>query len=147
REHRTKVKLALTKSGEILAFELDDLTAIGPYSVYPRTSGIEGNQVVNLTGGPYKHQKYRAKVNVVVTNKNVTCQYRAVGHPNAVALTEGIVDLAAQKLGMDPAEFRRRNLIPDDAYPYTTFPSGIKFEKLSHHQTLNKLLAVMSYEK
>jgi aerobic carbon-monoxide dehydrogenase large subunit len=146
REHRVHVKVAVKKTGEILAFDLDDLTAIGPYSVYPRTSGIEGNQVVNLTGGPYKHQQYRAKMNVVFTNKNVTCQYRAVGHPIAVALTEGIVDLAAQRIGMDPAEFRRVNLISDDAYPYT-FPSGIKFEKLSHHQTLNKLLDVMGYSK
>ena len=146
REHRVKVRIACNKEGQILAFDLDDLTAIGPYSVYPRTSGIEGNQVVNLTGGPYKHQKYRAKMHVVFTNKNVTCQYRAVGHPIAVALTEAIVDRAAQELRMDPAEFRRRNLIPDDAYPYT-FPSGIKFEKLSHHQTLDKLLKVMSYEK
>ena len=84
-------------AGEILAFELDDLTAIGPYSVYPRTSGIEGNQVVNLTGGPYRHKQYRARTRVVFTNKNVTCQYRAVGHPIAVALTEGIVDLAAEQ--------------------------------------------------
>src|SRR5882672_9598913 len=145
REHRGKIRIALKKSGEILAFDLDDLTAIGPYSVYPRTSGIEGNQVVNLTGGPYKHQKYRAKLNVVFTNKNVTCQYRAVGHPIAVALTEAIVDAAAAKLGMDPAEFRRKNLIPDDAYPYT-FPSGIKFEKLSHHKTLELLLKKMGYE-
>src|SRR5438477_12733897 len=83
-------------------------------------------------------------MHVVFTNKNVTCQYRAVGHPIAVALTEGIVDLAAQKLGMDPAEFRRKNLIADDAYPYT-FPSGIKFEKLSHHKTLDLLLRTMKY--
>src|SRR6184192_470742 len=146
REHRVKIRLACTKDGEMLAFELDDITAIGPYSVYPRTSGIEGNQVVNLTGGPYKHQKYRAKMHVVFTNKNVTCQYRAVGHPIAVALTEGIVDIAARKLGMDPAEFRRRNLIPDDAYPYT-FPSGLKFERLSHHRTLGKLRDLMRYQK
>ena len=146
REHRVKVRLAASKTGDILAFDLDDLTSIGPYSVYPRTSGIEGNQVVNLTGGPYRHQKYRARLNVVFTNKNVTCQYRAVGHPIAVALTEGIVDKAAARLGMDPAEFRRKNLIPDDAYPYT-FPSGIKFEKLSHHQTLDKLLDLMGYRK
>jgi carbon-monoxide dehydrogenase large subunit len=144
REHRAKVRLAVSNEGRILAFDLDDLTAIGPYSVYPRTSGIEGNQVVNLTGGPYKHQKYRARMHVVFTNKNVTCQYRAVGHPIAVALTEGIVDLAAQKLGMDPAEFRRKNLIADDAYPYT-FPSGIKFEKLSHHKALDLLLKIMDY--
>jgi len=147
REHKVKVRLACTKAGEILAFDLDDLTAIGPYSVYPRTSGIEGNQVVNLTGGPYKHQQYRAKMNVVFTNKNVTCQYRAVGHPIAVALTEAIVDRAALELKMDPAEFRRKNLIPDDAYPYTTFPSGLKFEKLSHHQTLQKLLDTMKYKE
>ena len=145
REHKATVRLACTKAGEILAFDLDDLTAIGPYSVYPRTSGIEGNQVVNLTGGPYRHQQYRAKLNVVFTNKNVTCQYRAVGHPIAVALTESIVDLAAARLGMDPAEFRRKNLIPDDAYPYT-FPSGIKFEQLSHHQALDKLLDLMDYK-
>src|SRR3954468_11245631 len=69
REHRVNVQIAVKKTGEILGFDLDDLTAIGPYSVYPRTSGIEGNQVVNLTGGPYKHQKYRAKMNVVFTNK------------------------------------------------------------------------------
>jgi len=146
REHRVKVKIAVKKTGEILAFDMDDLTAIGPYSVYPRTSGIEGNQVVNLTGGPYKHQKYRGKLNVVFTNKNVTCQYRAVGHPIAVALTEGIVDKAAAALKMDPAEFRRRNLIPDDAYPYT-FPSGVKFERLSHHQALDMLLNLMDYKK
>ncbi len=145
REHKAKVRLACTKDGKIIGFDLDDLTGIGPYSVYPRTSGIEGNQVVNLTGGPYAHKNYRARLNVVFTNKNVTCQYRAVGHPIAVAITEGIVDLAAQKLGIDPAEFRRRNLIADDAYPYT-FPSGLKFEQLSHHQCLDKLLALMDYQ-
>ena len=146
REHKAKLRIACTRSGDILAFDLDDVTSIGPYSVYPRTSGIEGNQVVNLTGGPYKHKQYRANLNVVFTNKNVTCQYRAVGHPIAVSITECIVDLAAEKLGMDPAEFRRRNLIPDDAYPYTS-AAGMKFEKLSHHQTLDKLLVLMDYKK
>jgi len=47
---------------------------------------------------------------------------------------------------MDPAEFRRKNLIPDDAYPYT-FPSGVKFEKLSHHTALDRLLKLISYEE
>ena len=145
REHKVKIKLACTHQGDIIAFDMNDLTGIGPYSVYPRTSGIEGNQVVNLTGGPYKHKHYKAKLDVVFTNKNVTCQYRAVGHPIAMAITEGIVDEAARKIGMDPAEFRRRNLIADDAYPYT-FPSGVKFEKLSHHQCLDQLMALMDYK-
>jgi carbon-monoxide dehydrogenase large subunit len=145
REHIATIRMACSKDGDILGFDLDDLTGIGPYSVYPRTSGIEGNQVVNLTGGPYRHKAYRAKLKVLFTNKNVTCQYRAVGHPIAVALTEGIVDEGARALGMDPAAFRRRNLIGDDQYPYT-FPSGLKFEKLSHHQCLDKLLAMMDYD-
>jgi carbon-monoxide dehydrogenase large subunit len=145
REHKVKIKLACTHQGDIIAFDMNDLTGIGPYSVYPRTSGIEGNQVVNLTGGPYKHKHYKAKLDVVFTNKNVTCQYRAVGHPIAMAVTEGIVDEAARKIGMDPAEFRRRNLIADDAYPYT-FPSGVKFEKLSHHQCLDQLMTLMDYK-
>lgn len=145
RDHVVKGRIAVSKEGEIKAFEIDDLTGIGPYSVYPRTSGIEANQVVNLIGGPYKHKNYRARARVVFQNKNVMCQYRAVGHPIACAVTEGLVDLAAQKLGMDPAEIRRRNLIADDAYPYTA-ATGLVFESLSHHKSLDKLLAMMDYK-
>ncbi len=145
RDHAIKGRIAVTTAGEIQAFEIDDLTGIGPYSVYPRTSGIEANQVVNLVGGPYKHKSYKARARVVFQNKNVMCQYRAVGHPIACAVTEGLVDLAAQRLAMDPAEFRRKNLIADDAYPYTA-PPGLVFESLSHHATLDKLLALMDYK-
>ena len=77
-------------------------------------------------------------------NKTPTCQYRAVGHPIATAVTEGLVDLAARSFGIDPVEFRRRNLIADDAYPRTS-PAGMKFERLSHHASLDKLLAMMDY--
>ncbi len=144
RDHRIKGKIGVMKDGTITAFEIDDLTGIGPYSVYPRTSGIEANQVVNLTGGPYQCPNYRAQARVVFTNKNVMCQYRAVGHPIAVAVTEGLVDLAAAKIGMDPLEIRRRNLIADDAYP-TQSASGLKFEKLSHHEALAHLDTMMNY--
>jgi len=145
RHHRVKARIAAMTSGEILGFEIDDLTGIGPYSVFPRTSAIEGNQVVNLVGGPYKHKAYRARLNVVFQNKTPTCQYRAVGHPIACAVTEGLVDLAAQKLGMDALEIRRRNVIPDDAYP-ATGASGIKLEVLSHEACLERLREFMNYE-
>jgi len=144
RDHRIKAKIGVKNDGTITAFEIDDLTGIGPYSVYPRTSGIEANQVVNLVGGPYKCPNYRAQTRVVFTNKNVMCQYRAVGHPVAVAVTEGLVELAAAKIGMDPLELRRRNLIPDDAYP-TQSASGLKFELLSHHESLAHLDSMMNY--
>jgi len=144
RDHRIKGKIAVSQDGTITAFEIDDLTGIGPYSVYPRTSGIEANQIVNLTGGPYKCPNYRAQARVVFQNKNVMCQYRAVGHPIAVAVTEGLVELAAAKIGIDPLELPRRNLIPDDAYP-TQSAAGLKFELLSHHEALAHLDAMMNY--
>src|ERR1700724_4226718 len=145
RDHRVKAKIAVRNDGTITAFEIDDLTGIGPYSVYPRTSGIEANQVVNLTGGPYTCPNCRALARVVLQNKNVMCQYRAVGHPIATAVTEGLVDLAASKIGMDPVEIRRRNLIADDAYPCAS-PSGLRFEQLSHHAALTKLIRMMDYD-
>ena len=144
RDHRIKAKIGVKKDGSITAWEIDDLTGIGPYSVYPRTSGIEANQVVNLVGGPYTCQNYRARARVVFQNKNVMCQYRAVGHPIATQVTEQLVELAAARIGMDPLEMRRRNLIPDDAHP-SVGPSGIKFEALSHHAALAHIDAMMNY--
>jgi carbon-monoxide dehydrogenase large subunit len=144
RDHRIKAKIGVKNDGTITAFEIDDLTGIGPYSVYPRTSGIEANQVVNLVGGPYPCPNSRAQARVVFTNKNVMCQYRAVGHPIAVAVTEGLVELAAAKIGMDPLELRRRNLFADDAYPAQT-AAGLKLEKLSHHEALAHLDSMMNY--
>ncbi len=144
REHHIKGRIAATKEGDILAFDIDDITGIGPFSMFPRTSGIEGNQVVNLTGGPYKHKQYRAKLNVVFLNKTPTCQYRGVGHPIACAVTEGLVDLAAAKLGLDPLEMRKRNVMPDDSYP-ATGASGIKLEVLSHEACLRKIETLMDY--
>ena len=145
RHHAIKARIAVNRDGEILGFDMDDLTGIGPYSMFPRTSAIEGNQVVNLVGGPYKHKHYRAKLNVVFQNKTPTCQYRGVGHPIACAVTEALVDLAAQKIGMDPLRIRELNVIPDDAYP-TAGASGIKLEILSHQECLRKLRELMNYD-
>jgi len=144
RDHRIKAKIGVKTDGTITAFEIDDLTGIGPYSVYPRTSGIEANQVVNLVGAPYTTPNYRARARVVFQNKNVMCQYRAVGHPIATAVTEGLVEMAAAKIGIDPLEIRRKNLIADDAHP-SQGPSGIKYEALSNHEALAHLDTMMNY--
>ncbi len=145
REHRIRARIAGTRAGEILAFEIDDLTGIGPFSMFPRTSGIEGNQVVNLTGGPYRHKAYRAQLKVVFQNKVPTCQYRGVGHPIACAVTEALVDGLAAKLAIDPIELRLANVIPDDAYP-ATGASGIKLEVLSHEACLREARRLCDYD-
>ncbi len=146
RDHVVEARMATAPDGTLRALEIDDLTGIGPYSVYPRTSAVEGNQVVNLTGSWYRLPAYKARLRVALQTKTPTCQYRGVGHPVAVAVTEGMMDLAAARLGIDPAEIRRRNLLADDCYPHTA-PSGLRFEKLSLLAAFERLLLLMDYDR
>lgn len=146
RGHEVDARIALRADGTIIDFDMDDWTGIGPYSAYPRTSAVEANQVVNLFAGPYACANVRARTRVVFQTKAMMSQYRAVGHPIATTVTEGLIDLAARRLRLDPAELRRRNLIADDAYPCAS-PSGLRFEGLSHQAALAKLLNMMDYDK
>lgn len=70
RDHRITGKIAVMNDGRIVGFDIEDLTGIGPYSVYPRTSAIEGNQVVNLCGGPYDFKHYRCSRTVVLQTRH-----------------------------------------------------------------------------
>jgi CO/xanthine dehydrogenase Mo-binding subunit len=137
--------MALDATGEILAMDVQDVTAIGAFSTYPRTSVVEGNQVIRLIGAPYRFKSYRAALEVIFQNKVQTSQYRAVGHPIACAVTERLVDLAAMRVGLDPFAMRAQNLIADDAYPQTS-PTGYRFEALSHQVCLKRLHALMDYD-
>jgi len=146
RDHIVHAKLAMAGDGTILGYWLDDLAGVGPYSMYPRTSAVEALQVLNYTGGPYKHQTYRARARVVFQNKTPMSQYRAVGHPVATAVTETLVESAARALGLDPIDVRRRNVIPDDAHPSKGI-TGIRFEGLSHEKSIDRLMAMIDYGK
>lgn len=145
RDHRVRARMAVDADGTILAMDVDDVTAIGAFSTYPRTSAVEGNQVIRLMGAPYRFRNYRAELSVVFQNKVQTSQYRAVGHPIACAVTERLVDMAAARAGLDPVVIREMNLIADDAYPCDS-PTGYKFEALSHQASLAKLKALMDYD-
>jgi aerobic carbon-monoxide dehydrogenase large subunit len=144
REHRVKAELAVKGDGTILGMRVDDLTGIGPFSVYPRTSAVEGNQTVRLTPGVYRFRDYAATLRVVFQNKTPMCQYRAVGHPIAFAVMEAMVDGAARELGLDPVEMRRKNYVTADMYPHTS-QTGYFFERLSHEEALDKLLEISDY--
>lgn len=145
RDHRVRAKLAMDEDGTILAMDVDDVTGVGAFSSFPRTSVVEGNQVIRLIGTPYQFKNYRAELSVVFQNKVQTSQYRAVGHPVACAVTERLVDMAALQAGLDPVAIREKNLIPDDAYPCAS-PGGYKFEALSHQVCLEKLKTIMNYD-
>jgi len=146
RDHRIHGKIAVNKEGDIVALAIDDITGIGPYSMYPRTSAIECNQILNLTGAPYDIKNYRAKGTVVFQNKNLMCQYRAVGHPVAMAVCDSLLEDAANEINMDVVDIRRRNLFADDAYPATS-ATGMKFADLSHQKSLETLVELMNYDQ
>jgi aerobic carbon-monoxide dehydrogenase large subunit len=145
RENSVKARIAVKRSGEILGFDLEVLSGAGAYSQYPRTSVFEANQILNITGGPYRHKHYRARASVVYLNKAPSSQYRAVGHPIGNAVAEHLVDQAAYRLGIDPIEMRRRNVFPDDAYPAVS-AGGIKLKELSHQRCLDVLVERMGYD-
>lgn len=145
RDHIVTARIGLANDGRIVGLEVDDLTGIGPYSVYPRSSGVEAMLVAVFSGSPYDVKDYKATARVVFQNKTPMCQLRGVGMPIACSVTEGIVDIAARKAGLDPAEVRRKNLIPDDAYPYET-AAGMPFEGLSLQASFEELLRIMDYD-
>ena len=145
RDHRISARVAVNRHGRLLAMDVDDVAVIGAYSVYPRTSVGEGLQVIGLTGAPYVLEAYRGRLRVVYQTKTPTSAYRAVGHPIVAAVTEQLIDLAAAEIGMDPIALRRKNFIPDDAYP-TKAPSGMKLDQLSLNACLDRITALMDYE-
>lgn len=145
RDHRVRARMGVDIDGRIVAIDVKDETAIGSFSTYPRTSAVEGNQVIRLIGAPYACKTYRAELDVLFQNKVQTSQYRAVGHPIACAVTERLADMAAAASGLDPFAFRAKNLIPDDAYPCVS-ATGYRFEKLSHEACLAKLRTMIDYD-
>jgi aerobic carbon-monoxide dehydrogenase large subunit len=146
RENSVKARIAVSRDGEILAFDIDVLSGAGAYSQYPRTSVFEANQILTITGGPYRHRHYRGRATVVYLNKAPSSQYRAVGHPIGNAVGEHLVDQAAYRLGIDPIEMRRRNVFPDDAYPAIS-AGGVKLKDLSHQRCLDVLAERMRYDE
>ena len=145
RENRVKAKIGIMDDGTMIAAEIDDLSGVGAYSQYPRTSVFEANQILNISFGPYKHPNYRARAQVVYLNAVPTSQYRAVGHPIGISVGEFMMDWAADVTGLDPFDIRRKNIMEDDSYP-RPIGSGIPMKDLSHQACLEKLHGLMDYE-
>ncbi len=144
REQRIEVEVATADDGTLAAMRADITAAVGPYSAYPRSSVVEGGQVLRLLPGPYRLRHYEAALSVVAQNRGITSQYRAVGHPIAAAVTERMLDVIARDLGLDPAEVRRRNLVPADEMPYTS-ATGNVYDSGRYHDALEQLLAAADY--
>ena len=146
RENRIRARMAVAPDGAITALEIDGLSGVGAYSQYPRTSVFEANQILNIAGGPYKHPNYRAVARIAYLNAVPTSQYRGVGHPIGISASEALLDLAADRIGMDPVELRRRNVMEDDSYPRRT-ASGVHVQDLSHQACLEQLVERIGYDR
>jgi len=146
RENRVHAKIGVMNDGTLVAAEIDDLSGVGAYSQFPRTSVFEANQILHISFGPYKHKNYRAKATVAYLNAVPTSQYRAVGHPIGITVAEHMMDWAADVTGLDPFDIRRKNVMEDDSYPQI-IGSGLPMKDLSHQACLEKLHGLMNYEE
>ena len=136
----------MKKSGEILAMEMDDIGAIGAYGMPLRFNVAEGMMAITATGTPYQFTNYKARTRSVHVNKNMIGMYRGVGMPLACIATELLTDLAAEKLGIDTVEFKRRAYRPKSSLPCVT-PGGQRLETVSFHECLDTLVTLMDYDK
>ena len=139
-----RARLALASDGRIVALDADVIGDIGAYSIYPWTASLEPVQVVSFLPGPYRVQNYRGRVRAVATSKAPTGPYRGVGRPISTFVMERLIDMAAKRLGLDPAEIRALNLVRDDEFPYKS-GSGIVWDRSGFQECLKAALDRFGY--
>ena len=139
REMDIDLSVALESDGTIRGMRCRLLSDQGAYF---RTLGtVNPSLAVTSIPGPYRIENYEGEVVCVLTNKSPSSPYRGAGGPEAAYARERLFDIAAREIGMDPAEFRMKNLILADEMPYDTglvsvestvvfdsgdFPAGLK---------------------
>jgi carbon-monoxide dehydrogenase large subunit len=139
-------ELGLDQDGHILALTAEVIGDIGAYSIYPWTAALEPVQVVSFMPGPYRVPAYGGRVRAVATCKAPTGPYRGVGRPISTFVMERLIDMAARRLSIDPAELRLRNLIRVEEFPYKV-ASGIVWDRSGFVDTLVSACEAIGYEK
>ncbi len=117
RDNVTDAELALDNDGKFLGFRVKIIAAIGAY-LQTGMPAFTGN--LGTLAGVYRTPAMHVDVTAVFTHTQPVRPYRGNGRPEAGYIIERMVDLAADQLGIDPADLRRRNCIPSSAMPYKT---------------------------
>jgi carbon-monoxide dehydrogenase large subunit len=143
RDHLTHVELALDGEGRFLGLRVSTVANMGAYY---STFGpaIPTYYYASLLSGTYRIPAIYCDVRGVFTNTVPVDAYRGAGRPEAAYVIERIVDWAARQLGMDPAELRRRNLVPPEAFPYRT-PLGSEYDSGNYPLMLERALELGRY--
>jgi aerobic carbon-monoxide dehydrogenase large subunit len=142
-------EIALGRDGRILGVRDVFLHDTGAYNPYGLTVPIN-SQCTML--GPYVIPAYDSTFTSVFTSLPIVTPYRGAGRQHGVFVIERLLDLAARELGIDPAEIRRRNLIPPNAFPfkneiiYQDF-APLEYDSGNYEPVFDKALAAIGYEK
>jgi len=143
REQHADAELALDANGRILGLRVRIRGGIGAY-------GVAAGAAIHLLIGPkvttsvYHVPALDLRSQAVLTNTNLIGAYRGAGRPEAIYLIERLIDRAAAELKIDPAELRRRNLIPPTAMPYRT-PMGETYDSGDFPRMLEQALAAADW--
>lgn len=138
-----EIEMPLKRDGTILGLSMKDIQNDGSFV---HTAGIYGIIKFATMVGCYNIKATRAELISVVTNKGPTVQNRGVGKPTMIFVIEKMIETAARKLGLDPAEIRFRNFIQPQQMPHTT-PSGEIYESGNYPECLRKALHLIHYEE
>ncbi|MDE0384562.1 MAG: xanthine dehydrogenase family protein molybdopterin-binding subunit [Defluviicoccus sp.] len=115
RDNVHEAEIGFDDEGRILAFRDRFVVDSGAYS--PVGAGVAYNTTAHLLG-PYDIENFSGTTEMVVTNKTPNAPYRGAGRPEATQVTERLMDIVADALGLEPAEVRLRNMIGPDRMPY-----------------------------
>src|SRR2546425_783976 len=135
-------ELAAKKDGTILGMRIRWLDNVGGYIRSPEP-GCSFRPTGNFVG-PYRFQNLEVDASIVMTNKSLTGPNRGYACGHLYFESEGMIDRLADKVGLDPAEVRRRNLVPSDAFPYRT-PTGGLYDSGDYQAAFDKALELAKY--
>jgi carbon-monoxide dehydrogenase large subunit len=138
------VEAAADRDGNVLGVRFDLVGDVGAYSAYPFTSAIETLQTARHLPGPYRLPAYAHRTRAAVTNKSMVGPCRAVSRPVGSLVMETIMDVVAERTGLDAAEVRRRNLVQPGQLPYTSITNQV-YDSGSYVESLDKVLDMVGY--
>jgi carbon-monoxide dehydrogenase large subunit len=118
REHHYEITAHAAADGRILAVECEATVDAGAYSAYPFSACLEAAQIASILPGPYDFPGFRCRTWSTATNKPPILPYRGVARTGVCFALETLIDPLARKLGMEPHEFRRRNLVEPHRMPF-----------------------------
>ena len=144
RDHVTHVELALDADARFLGLKVSTIANMGAYLSTFATC-IPTYLYGTLLAGTYTTPAIYVETKAVFTNTVPVDAYRGAGRPEATFLLERIVDLAADEVGLDPAELRRRNFIAADAFPYQT-PVALQYDSGDYQTTLRMAMQAAGYD-